>query len=401
MPKPLFELKFNKLASILKLAIPVVIMSLLLSSGVFAQTKEHTIKSGETLSSIAKKYNTTLANLYKLNPEAKSGIKAGGVLKVQDALNEQKADTKVPIAQTSGTQAKHLVISGESFYKIAKKYKVSVSDLERWNGYGNSGLKSGNEIWVKAPDGMETPVEKLVKENQTQVEEKQEVNQPATDPVEHKIVKGETLSTIAKKYGTTVAELKSLNNLKNNQVNLGQIVKVTAKPIGNTSIFEPEKSRKQVEPTKQTPDTEQATKAEPRKEVKPEPVKIATPVIQDPVNPEPDKEIVDTRANTGSIREVNNSLGYTRVVETGFAEAIEGDVNSKKHLCLHKTAPSGSILQVKNEANGQSVFVKVIGKLPETGSNEKLIIRISRQAYDRLLAVGKRFAVEVSYPQSQ
>jgi rare lipoprotein A (peptidoglycan hydrolase) len=89
------------------------------------------------------------------------------------------------------------------------------------------------------------------------------------------------------------------------------------------------------------------------------------------------------------------------VVETGFAEAIEGDVNSKKHLCLHKTAPTGSILQVKNEANGQSVFVKVIGKLPETGSNEKLIIRISRQAYDRLLAVGKRFAVEVSYPESQ
>jgi rare lipoprotein A (peptidoglycan hydrolase) len=100
------------------------------------------------------------------------------------------------------------------------------------------------------------------------------------------------------------------------------------------------------------------------------------------------------------IREVNNTLGYTRVVETGFAEAIDGDGNSKKHLCLHKTAPIGSILQVRNEMNGQSVFVKVVGKLPETGSNEKLIIRISRQAYDRLMATGKRFPVEVSYPES-
>jgi hypothetical protein len=44
--------------------------------------------------------------------------------------------------------------------------------------------------------------------------------------------------------------------------------------------------------------------------------------------------------------------------------------------------------------------VKVVGKLPETGSNEKLIIRISRQAYDRLMATGKRFPVEVSYPES-
>ena len=118
-------------------------------------------------------------------------------------------------------------------------------------------------------------------------------------------------------------------------------------------------------------------------------------------SPKPEKEIEEPKAVAGSIREVSNSLGYTRVVETGFAEAIEGDVNSKKHLCLHKSAAIGSILQVKNEANGQSVFVKVIGKLPETGSNEKLIIRISRQAYDRLYATGKRFAVEVSYPESQ
>jgi hypothetical protein len=110
---------------------------------------------------------------------------------------------------------------------------------------------------------------------------------------------------------------------------------------------------------------------------------------------------VEQEKPISGIREVNNTLGYTRIVETGFAEAIEGDVNSKKHLCLHKTAPIGSIIQVKNETNGQSVFVKVIGKLPETGSNEKLIIRVSRQAYERLMATGKRFPVEVSYPQAQ
>jgi rare lipoprotein A (peptidoglycan hydrolase) len=68
---------------------------------------------------------------------------------------------------------------------------------------------------------------------------------------------------------------------------------------------------------------------------------------------------------------------------------------------MHKSAPIGSILQVKNEANGQTVFVKVIGRLPETGTNEKLIIRISRVAYEKLMATGKRFPVEVSYPESQ
>ena len=394
-------MKFNRFYGLIKWTIPLIIISLSVFSEVFAQTIDHTIKSGETLSSIAKKYKTTIENLYKLNPDAKAGIRAGGVLKVSEGTKEVRIAVKKPDSEINETSGKHLVLAGESFYKIAKKYKVSISDLEKWNGFGNSGLKSGSEIYIKEPQEIEKPAEKQTIAGNAPKEEKEEKKEIASDVVTHKIVKGETLSTIATKYGITVAELKSLNNLKNNQINLGQSIKVSGTASSNSIVkVEPEKPKKQEEPIKQIQEPEKITKVEPI-ESKPEPIKIAQPVIPNPASQEPDKEIVDTRANTGSIREVNNSLGYTRVVETGFAEAIEGDVNSKKHLCLHKTAPTGSILQVKNEANGQSVFVKVIGKLPETGSNEKLIIRISRQAYDRLLAVGKRFAVEVSYPESQ
>ncbi len=378
----------------------MVILSLSLFSSAFSQTLEHTIKSGETISSIAKKYNTTLANLYKLNPEAKSGIKAGGVLKVSESAVKEDTEARPSVTAGEDIKDKHKVLAGESFYKIAKKYKVSVSDLEKWNGFGNSGLKSGAEIWVKSPEGDEKPNEKIAKTSDNH--EKLVVKSESTDVTEHKIVKGETLSTIAKKYGMTISEIKSINSLKTNQINLGQILKVSRQSSPASPKIEPEAPIKQpVEPAKKVKEPEQISKVEPKKEEKQNLEKEAPAVIQNITSSEPEKEIIETRANTGSIREVNNSLGYTRVVETGFAEAIEGDVNSKKHLCLHKTAPTGSILQVKNEANGQSVFVKVIGKLPETGSNEKLIIRISRQAYDRLLAVGKRFAVEVSYPESQ
>ena len=47
--------------------------------------------------------------------------------------------------------------------------------------------------------------------------------------------------------------------------------------------------------------------------------------------------------------------------------------------------------------NGQNVYVRVIGKLPETGANEKVIVRISKKAYQRLAAIDNRFRVEVSY----
>jgi LysM repeat protein len=86
-----------------------------------------------------------------------------------------------------------------------------------------------------------------------------------------------------------------------------------------------------------------------------------------------------------------------KVVETGLAEVIDqkGDVN--KYLELHRTAPVGTILQVKNIMNGQSVYVRVIGNLPDTGTNEKVIVKVSKKAYQKLAAIDNRFRVELSY----
>jgi hypothetical protein len=47
--------------------------------------------------------------------------------------------------------------------------------------------------------------------------------------------------------------------------------------------------------------------------------------------------------------------------------------------------------------NNREVFVRVMGKLPDTALTDKLIIRISKSAYDRLGAIDQRFRVEVTY----
>jgi len=52
---------------------------------------------------------------------------------------------------------------------------------------------------------------------------------------------------------------------------------------------------------------------------------------------------------------------------------------------------------VRNEMNGREVFVRVIGQLPDTALTDKLIIRISKSAYDRLGAIDPRFRVEVTF----
>ena len=82
-----------------------------------------------------------------------------------------------------------------------------------------------------------------------------------------------------------------------------------------------------------------------------------------------------------------------------MAELIEGSTESSKYLALHRNAPKGTILMVMNELNNQVVFVRVIGPLPDTGLNNKVVVKISKAAWQKLGAVNKRFRVKVSYVQ--
>ena len=85
------------------------------------------------------------------------------------------------------------------------------------------------------------------------------------------------------------------------------------------------------------------------------------------------------------------------MLQTGLAELIEGTSGNRKYLALHRSAPIGTIMKVRNEMNNREVFVRVMGKLPDTALNDKLVIKISKSAYDRLGAIDPSFRVEVTY----
>jgi rare lipoprotein A (peptidoglycan hydrolase) len=80
-----------------------------------------------------------------------------------------------------------------------------------------------------------------------------------------------------------------------------------------------------------------------------------------------------------------------------LAELIPNTSGNKKYLVLHRTAPVGSVIRVKNEENDLTIFARVVGVLPETGDNAKLLIKLSQAAYDQLKAVNQRFPVEILY----
>jgi rare lipoprotein A (peptidoglycan hydrolase) len=83
--------------------------------------------------------------------------------------------------------------------------------------------------------------------------------------------------------------------------------------------------------------------------------------------------------------------------EIGFAELIEGKDASTKYLALHRSAPVGTLVQVRNDINNESLYVKVIGRLPDTGLNNQVLIRLSSRAFEKLSPNGQRFRAEVSY----
>jgi rare lipoprotein A (peptidoglycan hydrolase) len=85
-------------------------------------------------------------------------------------------------------------------------------------------------------------------------------------------------------------------------------------------------------------------------------------------------------------------IGSDEVHEKGMASLLEGTDGNRKYLAQHKSAKTGSIIKVRNEANKQEVFVRVVGQLTTT---DDTLVKISRSAFDRLGSVDQRFAVEV------
>lgn len=235
--------------------------------------------------------------------------------------------------------ALHKVAPKETLYSIAKLYNVTVDDLKAWNGLKDNGVSSGQELVVKKKTGTSAPI----------------ASTTTSDPKgKHIVASGETLFAIARQFGVTVSQLKEWNKLETNEVKVGVVLIVA-----------------NVGPDQKTPAVTANTN----------PVNSAEPKLV------PEKEIRISEAVAGS----------NEVKQAGLAELIEGTDGNRKYLALHRTAKVGTIMKVRNELNNREVFVRVIGTIPDTGINDKIIIKISKSAFDRLGAIDPKFRAEVTY----
>lgn len=138
---------------------------------------------------------------------------------------------KTPV-KTSTSSAKaqvHVVKRGETLTRIAEQYDTDVATLKRLNRMKSGELLVGQKL--KLPSAASSSSAEVTESRPRppvvdQPEPVVESRAAASATIVHTVTRGETLLRIAEKYDTTLAELRSLNNLKRDQVNVGQKLKV-------------------------------------------------------------------------------------------------------------------------------------------------------------------------------
>ena len=147
------------------------------------------VKKGDSLYSIANKYNTTIDELKRINNLTSNILSIGQVLKLPS--------DKVSDIEKEENTISYTVQKGDSLYSIARKYDTTIDRIKDLNNLTTNLLSIGQVLLIPTDTNLETT---------------------------YTVQKGDSLYSIAKKYNTTVDRLKQLNNLTSNLLSIGQIL---------------------------------------------------------------------------------------------------------------------------------------------------------------------------------
>ena len=177
--KSVNNLKTNTLSVGQKLVIPSISVSPEVSD-------TYIVQKGDSLWSIANKFNMTVSELKNLKNLTNNLLSIGQVLKIKDSSNNGKTT--------------YTVQKGDSLWVIANKYGITTEELKSYNNLTSNLLSIGQVL--KIPQGK-TSTENI-----------------------YTVKKGDSLWTIANRYNTTVEKIKVLNNLTSNLLSIGQQLKI-------------------------------------------------------------------------------------------------------------------------------------------------------------------------------
>ncbi|MEM0940868.1 MAG: LysM peptidoglycan-binding domain-containing protein [Bacteroidota bacterium] len=299
----------------------------------------HEVEEEETLYSIAKRYKSSIDAIIMYNQIVDYRIEIGQIIEI--LLPEKTSLKSNETLSSKDQEGFHIVKQGETLYSISKNYKVKIRDLKKWNELENNAISPGMSLQVREQVSivrrLETEEGNILKLKELNIEEIEA--DPFADFEKYLVQTGETLRSIAAKIGIHQDSLRYWNGLKTDYLEIGQALWFKNEGVEKeASLFE---------------------------------------------------------SGTEKMVSIDED-GFERIYEEGIASVIES-MNTSRYLALHRTLPIGTDLEVRNLMNNRIAHVKVVGKLPDTGLNKNLLLRLSKVAYDQLGILDAKSRVEVSY----
>lgn len=157
----------------------------------FEPNNLYVVKKGDSLWSISKRYNISVDELKRLNGLTSNLLNVGQVLIVSNNM---------PIMDNE----LYIVKQGDTLYGIASRYGISVDELKSYNNLTNNTLSIGQQLFIP-----NVKVEDNVGLYET-----------------YRVVAGDTLYGIASRYGVSIDDLRSINNLNSDILSIGQIIRI-------------------------------------------------------------------------------------------------------------------------------------------------------------------------------
>ena len=161
----------------------------------------YTVKQGDTLYGIARKYNTTVEEIKKLNYLKDNNLTPGMIIRIPEFYTKEE-DMYLP------QYINYVVKKGDTLYSIAKDFNLAIDTIKKDNALVNNNLSLGQNLKIRVPS--------------SEVEECFGEDYQETSSIKYKVQKGDTLYSIAKKFNTTVDSIIKNNNLKTNALSIGQ-----------------------------------------------------------------------------------------------------------------------------------------------------------------------------------
>ncbi|RZL19958.1 MAG: LysM peptidoglycan-binding domain-containing protein [Pedobacter sp.] len=342
----------------------------------------------------------------------------------------------------------HQIVAKDTYYSVARRYGVNPKDLMSFND--SKFLQIG--VIIKVPTSIPFTGPSATSSNaKTPIGNSNTVpleEASAGNLIEHAVAKKENLNMLAEKYGTTVNEIKRINNLRSINLQIGQILKIPSQnppeEVSDVIASQPEKPSvpivtsipKPIEEKKpvvimNTPATinedfiehtvagnETMYSIATRYKITMDQLKAKNNLTnnslsvgqkllikgQYPVKPTPldptSAQAIDTTNSLKdpSLRYPASRYGLNQVDEKGTATwIVDPDLDPTKMLVLHRSAPIGTVMKITNPMSNRTTFAKVVGKFTENESTKDIIIVMTKAVADALGALDKRFYCNLTY----